>query len=109
MPVVVEVANDGNAHALTVKLLDNRRNRSCGRVIVYSDSNKFRTSLRQRRDLLNCGGNVSGIRIGHGLHHNRCIATNANAIDRTCRGFPALNISHVSLSLDHSHASENLS
>ena len=50
---------------------------------------------RQRRNLLDGRGNVSGIRVRHGLHHNRCIAAHANPIDRASDSFSALNISHA--------------
>ena len=94
MSVVMEVADDGDADALFVELLDDGRDRGGGFFVVDRDPNQFGAGAGQRRDLLDGRGNVGGICIGHGLHHDRCIAAHADAIDRAGYGFSALNVSH---------------
>ena len=99
VPVVVEVADDGHADALLVELLDDVGN-GCGRlVIVHGDAHQFRPGAGQCRDLLHGRGDVGGIGIGHGLHHNRCIRPHAHAADNGGNGLSALNISHKGSSI----------
>ena len=93
--VVMEITDNGDAHALLVKLLDDGRDGGSGLFVIDRDANQLGTCPRQGCDLLDGRGNVGGVGVGHGLHHNRCIATHADAIDRTRNGFPALNVSHA--------------
>ena len=97
MSVVMEVANDRNVDALLVELLDDGCDGGSSLFVVDRDPNQFRARTGQRRNLLDGRGNVRGIRVRHGLHHNRCIAAHANPIDRASDGFSSLNISHVHL------------
>ena len=77
-----------------VQLLDNGCD-GCRRLFVIDgDANQFGAGAGQSRDLLDRRGDVSRVCIRHRLHHNRCIAAHAHAIDRTSNGFPALNVSH---------------
>src|SRR6266550_9108818 len=39
--VVMEVADDGDTHILTLKLLDNGRDRGSSPVVIYRDSNQL--------------------------------------------------------------------
>ena len=90
----MEIADDGNADALLVELLDNGRDCGSGLFVVHGYANQFRAGAGQGCDLLDGRGDVRCIGIRHRLHHNRCIAAHAHAIDRTRNGFPALNVSH---------------
>ena len=87
----------GTLHALLVELLDDGRDGGSGFFVVDRDANQFGAGPRQRRDLLDGAGDVGGIGVGHRLHHNRCIAADADAIDRARDGFSALNVCHVYL------------
>ena len=92
--VVMEVADDGDANALSIELLDDGRDRSRGFFVVDRDPHQLRAGLGQRGNLLDGGRNVSGIGIGHRLHHNWCIAADSHAANRACNGFSASNICH---------------
>ena len=85
----------GTLHALLVELLDDGRDGGGGFFVVDRDANQFGARAGQSCDLLDGGGDVRGIGVSHGLHHNRCIAAHAHAIDRAGNGFSALNVSHA--------------
>ena len=97
MSVVMEVADNGDVDALLVELLDDGGDCGSGLFVIDRDANQFGAGARQRSHLLDGRGNVCGIGVCHGLHHNRCIAAHADAIDRASNGFSALNVSHVYL------------
>src|SRR5208283_1200159 len=95
--VVVEVADDGNANALLVELLDDAGNSGGGGFVVDGDAYQFRTGASQGRALLDGGGDISGIGIGHGLHHDWCIRADVHAANGDSHGFPAGNDRHGKL------------
>ena len=97
--VVVEVADDGNADALLVELLDDVGNGRGSLVVVHGDAHQFRPGAGQRRHLLHRRGHVGRVSVGHGLHHNRCIRPYAHTADHGGNGLPALNISHMGTSI----------
>ena len=97
MSVVVEVADDGDGDAVLVELVDDRGDGGCGFVVVDGDADQFRPGAGQGRDLLDGGGNVGGVGVGHRLHHDRCIAADAHTADRSRNGLSTLNLSHGKL------------
>ena len=77
----MKIADDRHADVQPVEALDDRGN-GPGRVIVIDrDTNELGARPRQRRNLADGGLNVSRVGIGHGLHHNWCIATDAHPSD----------------------------
>jgi hypothetical protein len=97
VPVVVEVTDDGDAHALFVEFLDDARDCRGRLFVVDRDTNQFRAGTGQRGALLRGGRDVGGIGIGHRLHHNRCIRADAHTSDNGRNGLSALNQSHIGM------------
>ncbi len=91
----MEVADDGHAQALLFQSFDDVGDGFGGIVIVDRDADDFAAGTRQRGDLLYSAGNVRGVGVGHGLHHNRCIAAHADAADGGGKGFSTMNFGHV--------------
>ena len=56
-------------------------------VVVDGDADQLRAGAGQGGDLLDGGGDVGGIGVGHGLHHYRCIAAHAHAADEAVTVF----------------------
>ena len=94
--VVVEVADDGHAHALLVELLDNARNGGGSLFVVDGDAHQLRAGSSQGGTLLDGRRDVGGIGVGHGLHHDRCIRADAHATDDGGEGFSAWDDGHGS-------------
>jgi hypothetical protein len=61
----MKVTDDRDTHILTLELFDNGGHRGGSFVIIYGNSNQFGTGAGQGRDLLDCGGDVGGIGVGH--------------------------------------------
>jgi len=78
MAVVVEVSDDGNANAQLLEAFVDVRNRFRGIIVVNGDADDFAASASQRGDLLDRSGNVGGVGVGHGLHHDWCSAADAD-------------------------------
>ena len=95
----MEVADDRHAHAQLVESLDDVRNGFRGGVIIHGHADHFTAGLGQRRHLLHGSGDVRGIGIGHGLHHNRCRAANFHAANHGGHTSSALNFSHMGSSI----------
>ena len=93
--VVMEVADDGHAQALLLESFDDVGDGLGGVVIVDGDADDFAAGARQGGDLLYGAGDVRGVGVGHGLHHNWCIAAHADAADGGGEGFSTLNFGHV--------------
>src|ERR1019366_8635470 len=74
--VVVEVADDGHAHAETLERVHDPGNGGGGLLCVHGDPNEFGAGARQRHHLVHRGGRVGGVGVGHGLHDDRMIAAN---------------------------------
>ena len=70
VPVVVEVADQGNRAPGLVQTLTNIFNSRGGVGIVDGDAYHFRTGLRKLQNLSGRCCRVSGIGVGHGLHDN---------------------------------------
>ena len=79
MPVVVEVADDGRRPALFGDTLDDIRHGFGGGVIVDSNADHLRPGAGKRGYLLDRALDIGGVGIGHRLHNDRCIRTDANA------------------------------
>ena len=84
----------GTLHALLRESLDDVGDGLGGVVIVDGDPDDFAAGAGQGGDLLDGAGDVRGIGVGHGLHHNRCIAADADAADHGGDGFSALDFCH---------------
>ena len=95
----MEVADDGHAHALLVELLDDVGHGGGRFFVVDGDAHQFRAGAGQRGALLDGRGNIGGIGIGHGLHHDRCIRADAHAADDGGYGFSAWNHSGMGSSI----------
>src|SRR5450759_1716662 len=93
--VVMEVADDGHAQALLLESLYDVGDGLSGIVIIDRDADDFAAGTRQGSDLLYGAGNVRSVGVGHGLHHNRCIAAHADAADGGGEGFSTLDFGHV--------------
>lgn len=94
MPVIVEIANDGNVNVLLRQFLKNRWDSLCSSVIVHRHADHFRSSSGKLRDLLNSGLHVCRVSICHRLHDHGHIAANANIAYFGCYALPALNDCH---------------
>ena len=79
MSVVVEVADDGYAHTQLVEFLDNAGNGGGSLFVVDGSAHQFRASAGEGGALLDGGGDVGGVGVGHRLHHNGCIRADAHA------------------------------
>src|SRR4029077_18022528 len=79
--VVMEVAYDGYLQALLLESFDDVGDGLGGVVIVDGDADNFAAGARQGSDLLDGAGDVRGVGVGHGLHHNRCIVAYADSAD----------------------------
>ena len=69
-------------------------NRFGGLVIVDGHPHQFGAGAGQSGDLPDGAVNIGGVGVGHGLHHNWCIAADANPADRGGISLSALNLSH---------------
>ncbi len=93
----MEVADDGHRDAEAVEAIHNVGHGSRGGVVVDGDADQFRTGTGQGCTLADGAVDIGGIGVGHGLHHNWCIAADANPADQSCVSFSALNLSHTGL------------
>ena len=71
MAVVMEVADDRHAHAEHVERVDDLRHGGGRGVGIHGDAYEFGTGAGERHDLIDGGSDVGGIRVGHGLDHDR--------------------------------------
>ncbi len=94
--VVMEVADDGRLEAEFVETLNDMRHRFSGFVIVDGHADQFGAGAGQRRNLLDGTGDVSGVGVGHRLHHDRCSRAHAHAADGDDRGLTTSDRGHVS-------------
>jgi len=76
-------------------LFDNVGNggRSC--FVVDRHPDQFRSGASERGDLLDRGGDVGSVGVGHRLHHNWCIRADLDVPDGRSNGFAALDEGHV--------------
>ena len=93
----MEVADDRRTQTLLLESFDDVGDGLGRIVIVDSDADDFAAGPRQSGHLLDCSGNIRGVGIGHGLHHNRCTAADADAADGGGEGFSTLNLGHIRL------------
>ena len=94
MAVVVEVADDRDADALLVEFVDDGRDGGGGFFVVDGDADQFGAGPGEGGDLLDGRGDVGRVGVGHGLHHDRCIAADAHTADGGCNCLSTLNLSH---------------
>ncbi len=72
--VIVEVADDGDAHAELLQRIDDPGHRGGGLLGIHGDAHQFRAGARQRHHLVDGGRRVGGIGVGHGLHDDGMVA-----------------------------------
>ena len=94
MAVVVEVADDGHAQPSLSSRSTIRGDGGRGFVVVDGDAHQLGAGRGERRDLPDGGGDVGGIGVRHGLHHNWCIAAHAHTAHVGGHGLSALKICH---------------
>src|SRR5208283_3013402 len=92
--VVVEVADDGYRDAEAVQPVNNIRHGSRGVVVIDGNAHQFGAGAGQSGALADGAVNVGGVGVGHGLHHNWCIAADADRANRGRISLSALNLSH---------------
>ena len=95
VPVVVEVADDGHGNTEAVEAVHDVRHGRGSSVVVDGDAHQFGTGAGQSRTLPDGAVNVGGVGVGHGLHHNWCIAADADPTNGGCISFSALNLGHT--------------
>ena len=93
--VVVEVADDGHANAEAVEAVNDGSDGGSGSVVVHGDADEFGAGASKGRDLADGAFNVGRVGVGHGLHHNWCIAAHADASDGGRVRLSALYLSHT--------------
>src|ERR1019366_327650 len=93
--VVMEVAYNRHAQALLLESFYDVGDGLGGFVIVDGNTDDFAAGSRQGGDLSYGAGNVGGVGVGHGLHHNRCIAAHADAANGGGEGFSTMNFGHI--------------
>ena len=79
--VVMEVADDGHADAELVERVDDFRDGLGGGFGVDGDAHQFGAGVRQRHHLIDGGGGVGGVGIGHGLDHDGVVAAHPDIAD----------------------------
>ena len=93
--VVVEVADDGHAQALRREPVDDLGTAAAASSLLTVTRTSSEAGAGQRGDLPDGAVDVRGVGVGHGLHHNRCIAAHADAADGGGKRLSALNFGHV--------------
>ncbi len=78
----MKVADDGHPYALLFEALDYVGDGFSGIVVVDGYANYFAASPCQGSHLFYGAGDVGSVGVGHGLHHNWCIAAHANTANR---------------------------
>ena len=81
MAVVMEIADDRNAHTEHIERVHDLRNRSGSSIGVDGNADEFRSRARQRHDLIHRGGDVGGIGVCHRLHDDRVSAAHLDTTD----------------------------
>ncbi len=71
MAVIVEVADDRHRHAEPIESLRDVRHGRGGLVVVHRHPDQLAAGTSQRGDLAHRGRHVRGVRVGHGLDHDR--------------------------------------
>src|ERR1019366_3565548 len=79
MAVVVEVADDRHRKAKAVEAVHNVGHGGSGGVVVNRDAHQFGTGTSQGCTLADGAVNIGGVGVGHGLHHDWCIAANPHS------------------------------
>ena len=79
--VVVEVADDGDADAEFVERVDDFGDGLGGGFGVDGDAHQLGAGLGQRHHLIDGGGGVGGVGIGHGLDHDGVVAAHPDVAD----------------------------
>ena len=75
MAVEMEITHQRDVAIERSKLVDDVRYRCGGLVVIDGDAHQFRAAVVEAFDLLDGGGNIGGIGVGHGLHHHRRTTT----------------------------------
>ena len=69
----------------------------CGVFVVDGDADQFRPGAGQGGDLLDGARDVGRVGVGHGLHHDWCIAADAHTANRSCNCLSTLYLGHGKL------------
>ena len=97
VPVVMKVADDGDADTALVEALDDVGHSGRGFLIVDRDANNLGAGQGQGFYLLDGGGDVRRICVGHRLHNNGDFPSHSDLADPDCGRLPALNLGHTIL------------
>ncbi len=92
--VVVEVADDGDADAEFVERVDDLGDGLGGGFGVDSDAHELGAGLGERHDLIDGGGGVSSVGVGHGLDHDGVVAAHLDVADFDGHRFAPRKCSH---------------
>ena len=68
-----------------------------GFFVVHGDADQLGAGEGERCNLLDGGGDVGGVGVGHRLHDDGNFPAHTNMADFDCRGLPALNLGHIDL------------
>ena len=71
----------GTVDARALEALADGRDRRCRLRGVHRNTHQLRSGARERLHLAGRGLDIRGVRIGHGLDHDRCIAAEAHRAD----------------------------
>ena len=94
MAVVVEVADDGNVDTAFGEAFDDVRDGFRGGVVVDGDADELGAGFDELGDLLDGRGRVGCVGVGHGLHDDGGIRTDADLTDFGRDGLSALDFRH---------------
>ena len=86
---IVKIANQRNTHAHFHQAIANMRHGCRSLVAIHGDAHDLGTREGKGRDLFGRRLDIGGIRIGHGLHHNRRCPADLDATDIDRCGIPA--------------------
>jgi len=87
----MEVAHQRYIDPLGVQPVPDHRDSPCGTLVVDRNADQLGAGPGQVRDLSGCRLNISRVRIGHGLDHDRRATTDNDVIYGHAEGIAALN------------------
>ena len=94
VPVVVEIAHDGDLDALVAQARHDLGDRAGGRMVVDRDPHQFAPGGGKGGDLRGGGRGVGGVRVGHRLDDDRVVPADHDSTDIHGRRGPALHVTH---------------
>ena len=96
MAVVMEVADDGHAHAELVEL-STMWGTAAAASSVLTVTRTSSEPARASAAPVDGAGNIGRVGVGHGLHHDRRIRADTHIADGASNSFPAMDIGHGKL------------